>query len=757
MKKIISWGLVVLCLFSALPVFGQEVTDTDIAGLMYKLEILEGDGNGNLRLSDGVTRAEFTKMTVNASPYRNTVAKNLSVSPFSDVPYTHWAAPYVLVAKINKMVSGYPDATFRPDSGVKLEEALNILLKLLGYTDTDFGLSYPYGQISLADHLDILDGIEASAGSELTRGECMKIIYNTLSVMPKGANVSYINAVGYTLAEDTVITATNATDSGVSAGYVATDRGTYKMTDDFDSLWIGRRGIALIKNNEELLYFCPDTQIVEQHTVYQVLGDKLVTMMGTAMAELSPSNSMRVYYKAQPTTFAEVRGGIQTGDVWTLYKNEMGEIEYATLNTDDYKGPITATGGGTLATLGLESPSVIRNGIRTGAESVAPGDILYYSKSLNTVWCYNQTVTGVYNSASPNQDMPKEISLSGKTYAIENMEAFRKLASGGEFRVGDTVTLLLGKEGAVADAIVPGSVPGASQGGHTTMVSGYLYRTGSALFEKDNTEHSSYYADVVTASGETMRYEVNKDYSSIRNSVVEVRFSESGTTVTQEKAASGISGTFDWDALKIGKTPLASNVKILDVAKLAKNATGLYTTVPGQRLSGMDLRAGDVLYYEKNASGAVSALILNDVTGDMYQYGIISASTYSSGKTDGGATEYLSGGASMPVQSADSVYRISKGTPVQVAAGSGKVDTMKALTKLSGKVSALTATDLVANGKTYLLWDRATAYKKTTLSGGTSYTMIPISELIGNKTYSVSAYVDKNVSDGGRVRILIAE
>ena len=141
-----------------LPVFTAAADgygDADTAALLSELNIMSGDPDGNLRLDDYVTRAEFSKIAVAASSYRNSVASSSAVSPFKDVPYSHWAAPYVKIAVTNGIVTGYPDATFRPDNYVTYEEAVTVCLKLLGYTSEDFGVSWPYGQTGMAANLKL--------------------------------------------------------------------------------------------------------------------------------------------------------------------------------------------------------------------------------------------------------------------------------------------------------------------------------------------------------------------------------------------------------------------------------------------------------------------------------------------------------------------------------------------------------------------------------------------------------------------------
>ena len=131
MKKIISFVLAAAMSLSTLPVLADWNNDEDIMSLLSELNIMVGDDDGNLRLDDNVSRAEFAKIAVASSSYKDTVATGLKVSPFKDVTYTHWSAPYIKAAVSAGIAEGYVDSTFRPDNTVSYEEALTMVLKVL--------------------------------------------------------------------------------------------------------------------------------------------------------------------------------------------------------------------------------------------------------------------------------------------------------------------------------------------------------------------------------------------------------------------------------------------------------------------------------------------------------------------------------------------------------------------------------------------------------------------------------------------------
>ena len=103
MKKIISLILSVLML-PTVSVVAAPIYSDNVKGLLAELSIMQGDPDGNMRYDDLVSRAECTKMVVATSSFRDSVALGSKTSPFSDVPYTHWASPYVTVGIKNGLI-----------------------------------------------------------------------------------------------------------------------------------------------------------------------------------------------------------------------------------------------------------------------------------------------------------------------------------------------------------------------------------------------------------------------------------------------------------------------------------------------------------------------------------------------------------------------------------------------------------------------------------------------------------------------------
>jgi len=733
MKKIFLLFIVFAMLIST--VYASDV-EKDVIPLLSQLDIMKGDLDGNLRLDDFVTRAEFTKVAIAASVYKNSVAKNINVSPYRDVTHAHWAAPYIKIASANKLVNGYVDGSFKPDDTVLYEEALNVVLKLLGYTDDDFGTSWPYGQVSLAQNLGLTDDLDKNIGDNLKRADVAKIIYNLFNVKSKASTTYYIEKLNYKILKDEVLIATPDTDTSVGSGKILTSQGTFKTNLAFDS--VGKKGNFIIKNNDEVIAFMPSEQIINEYLVYQVLQDEIIVSENGSLKPLSIENDLVIYNKSQKTTLKDTLAKISVGDTVTTYKTANGVLDYGMVNTQNLEGPYTVYN-----TEAYKNAIVIRDGIKTSEVKV--NDIVYISKALNTVWAYSKKVTGIYESALPNKDNPTSVTISGKSYTIESGTAFEKLSSNGNYKFGDTLTILLGRDGKIADVVNK----------IDQSIVGYLVEAGTKTFDNpDGNTYTAYYVKIAQADGETYEYVSQVDYAFSKNRIVKVVFEGTYARVSALTPQNDLYGRFDYIKNKIGNINLSSDVRILDVSTNDSNKTGSFIKVFPQRLDGMTISGSSVRYYQKNEKGEIELLFLNNSTGDMNKYGIVTkAENSSSGMNSRGSYTYDIGGVTNSMSTSTSSFSVQSGQPAKFEMINNKIEGIAPLAQLQGTISNVADTYVEIGSNRYAISDKVTVYQKTS---DFKYLSIPFSDIVGNSDYKVTAYVDKAVTDGGRIRVLVA-
>lgn len=762
-NKIISLIMVfaILTCSVTIPVWASDTkyNEESAITLVNTLKIMVGNENGDMELDKNVSRAEFAKIAVVMSEYRKTVALAGTTSVFSDCTFKHWASPYVRVAVINGIVTGYPDGTFRPENTVSLEEAITIMLKLTGYKNEDFGTSWPYGQMGIAQSVHLLDNVDKNIGDTLKRRDVLKIVYNTLVSTPKGAqaNSKYLEQLDCNLHEDAIIIATNKQNNSVTPGYVLTSAGTFRYIGEFDDSFIGRKGDLITENGNDYAGFMPSVQTVTKHVVYSKLNDTLVTYSGSSITNFKIDSDVSAYVNTTKTTYSAAKNSISTGDTIYLMKDAAGSVDYITVATNNIDGPITVNSSGWYKIFSDDASklTVMRDGVKSTISDICINDIAYYLADANTVFAYSRKVTGVYEKATPNRDMPTSITVSGKEYTLETASAFNKVSSNGDCKIGDTITLLIGKDGQVAN------VMSASSSG---VVAGYLVSTGTKQFTNaDGDKYSSVYATLICPDGNELEVITRKNYSSYINKVMSVTFKDGIAYLTQLTAGGGLYGRADSKNLTIGTTRIAEGANILDITETDSNdSPGSYTVTYIQRLDGIDIEAKKVLYYKKNNRGEVSDIILNNVTGDAYKYGVITDIS-ESGSNEGmsvSSKRYtcdIFGNLNTCTVNYGSTFK--KGNPVAFIISGSSIVGMKALNMHAGYVKSVVDGIVSIGANEYIVSDDVSVYRVVAGGSDTSaFTILPMSELENNiEKYSVTAYYDKAENKGGRIRVILAK
>ena len=143
------------------------------------LEILQGFEDGSYRLDEQLTRAQFAALTLRLLGVYDAAD---CPEDFADVDSKHWAAGYISIAHGLRLINGYDDGNFYPDNNVTRDEAVKILVCALGYYIQAEKSGFPAGYLAVASKEGILDGIDAQGETQLTRGQAIRMLYNSLEV-----------------------------------------------------------------------------------------------------------------------------------------------------------------------------------------------------------------------------------------------------------------------------------------------------------------------------------------------------------------------------------------------------------------------------------------------------------------------------------------------------------------------------------------------------------------------------------------------
>ena len=282
-----------------------------------------------------------------------------------------------------------------------------------------------------------------------------------------------------------------------------------------------------------------------------------------------------------------------------------GQVDPSSVMMASLKGPFIAAEG---AVLPFEPLTVYRNDKASSSAQLDPYDVYYYSESLQSVWIYTRRAAGRITAVSPSASAPTSVTVAGVPYQIGSADVAAQISSLNGGGVGEVVTLLLGMNNVAA-----GIVTGAAA---DDVYYGVVSSASRSLVEENGADVLQT-VSVVCTDGITRSVRVDKSMNFPKSWLVEVRVTPEGETVTGI-ANKSLSGKFDLENSMLGSTPLADDVEILHTT-----TGGVAGTVRPSRLSGVNLNGLDVRYYTLNEKGQIDRLILNDVTGDLWKYGVL--------------------------------------------------------------------------------------------------------------------------------------
>ena len=282
-----------------------------------------------------------------------------------------------------------------------------------------------------------------------------------------------------------------------------------------------------------------------------------------------------------------------------------GQVDTSSVLLKSRKGPFVAEEG---TQLPFTPVSVYRNDKTSASAELNKYDVYYYSESLQTVWIYTRRAAGRITAVSPSASAPTALTVAGSAYSLGSSAVASKISSLNGGGVGEVVTLLLGMDNEVADVITGEEADSVFYGVVQTATRSLVEDNGADVLQK---------ISVMCTDGIIRTVNIDKSLNYPTGWLVEISVTPEGEQVTAIESKS-VSGTINDTATALGDYALADDVQILETT-----SEGLAGTVRPSRIAGTKLNALTVRYYTLNEQGQIDRLILNDVTGDLWKYGVL--------------------------------------------------------------------------------------------------------------------------------------
>lgn len=613
-KRFVSLCLAGLIMVAPASAVFTDISDSRVsqtAAVLDALGIMQGVGGGSFAPGKALTRAQFCKLAVTAMGVTD-VSPYASYTIFPDVKHSHWAAPYINAAvrhpelKEKSIIRGYADGSFGPDKIVSYGEVCTMLLRMLGYKEEDVGPFWPADYIAQAQAIGLTDGVTiADARAAVKRGDAAVLLLNALNTDKKGEEGStLLDKVASSTVKDCILLETGKTYSALAAdaalfyedGVVDTES-PRKTAGTLDSSMIGVYGTIVIGkgSSKVAVGVIPNGNKTEAYEVVNATADRIVTTNGT----LRPDRKTKLYISRDYAMgeYENAWANLQSGDTLTLYYNEYGVLQLMAVL------PKTTAGTAHSFVYGLATSrripaeyTIIKNGAKIDASKLKKYDVVTLDAANRQAIVSDTKLSGKYQTDSTTYSHPSQVKILGKEFEVSSEAA----ATFKDMKLNDYITLLFDADGNVA-AAYPKKDVSAEMQGIVTKIDGKK-------------------ATVTLTNGLTLRdIPIAKDVKTdVMGRLVTVSQSGDGADLIRRTLSGKTAGNWSVAEGKLGSNAVSSKVRVYEevLSGAPLNAINVsdidLTSVP----------ASQIKYTVQDNAGTVTNIVLGDVTGESWIYGI---------------------------------------------------------------------------------------------------------------------------------------
>lgn len=621
-KRFVSLCLAGLIMVAPASAVFTDISDSRVsqtAAVLDALGIMQGVGGGSFAPGKALTRAQFCKLAVTAMGVTD-VSPYASYTIFPDVKHSHWAAPYINAAvrhpelKEKSIIRGYADGSFGPDKIVSYGEVCTMLLRMLGYKEEDVGPFWPADYIAQAQAIGLTDGVTiADARAAVKRGDAAVLLLNALNTDKKGEEGStLLDKVASSTVKDCILLETGKTYSALAAdaalfyedGVVDTES-PRKTAGTLDSSMIGVYGTIVIGkgSSKVAVGVIPNGNKTETYEVVNAEADRIVTTNGT----LRPDRKTKLYISRDHAMgeYENVWANLQSGDTLTLYYNEYGVLQLMAVLPKMTAGAAHSFVYGLATSRRIPAEyTIIKNGAKIDASKLKKYDVVTLDAANRQAIVSDTRLSGKYQTDSTTYSHPSQVKILGKDFEVSSEAA----ATFKDMKLNDYITLLFDADGNVAAAYPKKDVSAEMQGIVTKIGEGkatVMLTNGLTLRDIKITPL------INPISGQDIT-------SSLLGRLVTVSQSGEKADLIRRTLSGKTAGNWSVAEGKLGSNAVSSKVRVYEevLSGAPLNAINVsdidLTSVP----------ASQIKYTVQDNAGTVTNIVLGDVTGESWIYGI---------------------------------------------------------------------------------------------------------------------------------------
>lgn len=756
--------------FSDVP---QKASYADEVNHLAALGIIKGNENGEFKPDDMITREQFARLIIAAADeeYKADIYKNTSVFP--DVTSSRWSSGFVNAAVKLGYMKGMLDGKFHPTEGVTYAQVCTVLVKMLGYSDSDLSGTWPQSYLLKAKEIGLSDDVNFTSNDQLPRWAVAVMLDNMLDC-PLKSNPSKKFSETIDSYTEFIILATPETSSSLAEDEVLTDKGTFVIDDSDIKLELGNK-YRLKINGKTISSVYSNMSNVMNVSIDRVSSTTITYKDTDGTHSMTLPSSPTYYYKGVEQKFDAVPGLLEKCSTIVFSKKLSGTgYEYAVISDPIYSTPEivgksnkTSDGYGKIKIgTGIE---IIRNGTTITASDIEKDDVLY---EVTDVWGGNKYILDVKNSIEgeltavlPDRILPKKISIGNNSYELGEDMDLNKIKSQGAIKINDDVTVLLGRDGKVTDIY---STELEDNSDFAIVISNYREKSTSSkdfgteytyvkLLHTDNTTKTYKLKDDgdddddndLTYKGKLVKYKKTSKETDDDIAVVELQ---------KLKFMNANEYTINVSRKKLNSSYFADNIKIFNiVSDLEGSDCKVYLMNPSDLPDGL-VYPGKIKYINRVGDFEdINLMVVDNILNEDKYVGLVKSQnvSLSPSKEVSRTTTFLIGDKEYTINNnSDS---ISEGDIVEVEMRNGQILDVIGTVQYSAranKFDAVDSTRIKVGGTIYELKSGASII----LFEDGIYKRIGTSNIDVTHTYNrIYVYMDKALKYGGKVALVLIE
>ena len=528
---------------------------------------------------------------------------------------------------------------------------------------------------------------------------------------------------------------------------VKTDKDIYKTDRVFDPTLEGKEGKAILDADGKLLAFQVKDGVSDK--VVNVISAQATYLIASGNERITVEPDTLVYRNGEKTTWKDCYLNISSSTPVTFHYGANGKLShlfFSGTKAEDVTAMVARTapknGANPFASMASGgSYTMFKNGVVASAADIRQYDVATWDAATRVIQVSDLKLTGVYEKVSPSPAAPITIKVMGMEFDVLST-AREDLSS---FKVGDRITLLLTADGKqVAGAVSASTVKSDT--------------VGIASYESDTSATVTLLQNGITLKGTVSA----SSRARCDNQLVTVTSGGIGKLTLTPVSGSDARGNLDTARGTVGERAVAENVVVYDRVQNGAMVEVDYDQLPAT------VSRGKISFVSYDYAGRVKYLVLDDVTGDAYEYGIFDYTPASETKDDDGEVISSTPATLCVKQGSDSgdettskeanfTGSVRNGSMGGMAyTSSGRVAATVTLTQIKAvSRSAFDSEDMTVTvaGVEWPVSDKVQCYNKTTktwFAPGEKGL-----EAIRAYADELDLYYDRPADEGGKIRMIV--